>query len=194
MLFTNTHIILLACTAPTDRSFWRQDHKDALPQGWGIKAKPYVKTRGKNPPHPLMVIYYFYSPAGGKKFLGLSAAKAAAKKYTAKPSSSSRKSDASKRSSSSEGTSSDEEEQEEEEESEDESDEETAKNDHKVLSATGGDVHSRHPWFKKWLKDGRNAADLLPEQYPKGYDPKRNESKLECFNRTGEEERSAKGC
>ncbi len=41
----------------------------------------------------------------------------------------------------------------------------------------GGDLHSRHPWFKKWLKDGRNVADLLSEQYPKDYDPKRNESK-----------------
>ena len=125
------------------------------------------------------------------------AAKAAARKSTAasSSSSSSRKRDASKRTSSSEGTSSDEEEQEEEEEeSEDESDEEPAKNDHRVLSKTGGDLHSRHPWFKKWLKDGRNVADLLPEQYPKGYDPKRNKSKLECFNKSGEEKDRNKGC
>ena len=102
-------------------------------------------------------------------------------------------------------TSSSEEEQEEEEESDESDDEES---EEEGVEPSGGpcatteerrpgriaDLHTRHPWFKKWLKDGRNAADLLPEQYPKGYDPKRNESKLECFNRTGEEERSAKGC
>ena len=174
MLLTNTRIILLACKAPTDRSFWRQDHKDALPQGWGIKAWARVKTRGKNPAHPLEVHYQYYPPAGGKRFKGLPEAKAAATKLTSTLSSasSSRKPGASTRSSSSEGTSSD-----EEEEEEDESDEEYEDDDHRVLSTTGGDVYSRHPWLKKWLKDGGHAADLLPEQYPKYYDPKRNESK-----------------
>ena len=73
-------------------------------------------------------------------------------------------------------TSSSEEEQEEDEEE-----------DQEVVHEPGGpvqqrgqgiaDLHSRHPWFQKWLKDGRNFADLRPEQYPTGYDPKRNESK-----------------
>ena len=182
---------MLACTAPTDRSFWRQDHKDALPQGWGIKAWASVDNK-KNPTHPLKVSYNYYPPAGGKGFAGLATAKAAAMKSTSascfrglpeakaaatkltstsSSASSSRKPGASKRSSSSEGTSSS------EEEEEDESDEEYEDDDHRVMSTTGGDVHSRHPWFKKWLKDGGHAADLLPEQYPKGYDPKRNESK-----------------
>ena len=49
--------------------------------------------------------------------------------------------------------------------------------EHRVLSTIGGSVHSRHPWFKKWNAEGRNVADLLPEQYPEGYDPKRNECK-----------------
>ena len=95
------------------------------------------------------------------------------------------------------GTSSSEEEQEEEEFSEDESDEESdeepAKNDHRLLSKTRGSLHSRHPWLRKWLKDGSNVADLLPEQYPKGFDPKRNESKWECFkkNRRGGSRRDA---
>ena len=164
---------MLACTAPTDRSFWRQDHKDALPQGWGITVWVNVNRTSKNPPHPLIVYYRYYTPTGGKYFKGLAAAKVAANaaakaaatnsSAASSSSSSSRKPDASKRSSSSlppppapkkaRGA----EEQEREED--------------------GGSLHSRHPWFKKWLEDGRNAADLLPEQYPKGYDPKRNESK-----------------
>ena len=82
-----------------------------------------------------------------------------------------------------EGTTSSKAEQEQEEEerqsSEDEkSDAESEKDDRRVLSTTtGGDLHSRHPWFKKWLEDGKNVVDLLPEQYPTGYDPPRNESK-----------------
>ena len=81
----------------TDRSFWHQDHKDALPQGWGIKARPSVVSK-KNPTHPLKVRYRYYPPAGGKRFDGLVAAKAAARKSTS-ASSSSRQPGASKRSS-----------------------------------------------------------------------------------------------
>ena len=69
-----------------------------------------------------------------------------------------------------------------EESSEDESDdEESEKFDEEEDEELENNLHSRHPWFKKWLKDGKNCADLLPEQYPTGYDPKRNESKSECF-------------
>ena len=46
-------------------------------------------------------------------------------------------------------------------------------------------VHTRHPWFKQWLKDGRIIENLLPEQYPPGYDPRRVESEcikeIECL-------------
>ena len=34
-------------------------------------------------------------------------------------------------------------------------------------------LHSRHPWYKKWVQDGAKSEDLLPEQYPSGFDQKR---------------------
>ena len=50
----------------------------------------------------------------------------------------------------------------------------------RTISSSKGfseDLHSRHPWYKKWVQDGAKYEDLLPEQYPSGFHPVRNESK-----------------
>ena len=66
----------------------------------------------------------------------------------------------------------------EDEQEEDEEDQEVVQPGPGVQHSQGiEDLHSRHPWFAKWVRDGKNIAGLLPEQYPTGYDPKRNESK-----------------
>ena len=70
----------LASSDPTDRSFWRQDHKDALPEGWGVKIRMGPSTITKNPDHPIFVVFPVFQSADGTNFRTFKLAKTAAKK------------------------------------------------------------------------------------------------------------------
>ena len=54
-------------------------------------------------------------------------------------------------------------------------------NDGRFCGPKREDVHTRHPWLKEWAENGSRIEDLTKEQYPPGYDPKRNESEWTSF-------------